>query len=66
MQKNRRNGQDDSNIAENSEPFTIARAALNRQIISSENYNWLKQGPAYQPRAWASAEISPGGVTSTF
>jgi len=32
MQENHRNGQDDSDV---SEPFTITRAALNRQIISS-------------------------------
>jgi len=46
MQKNHRNRQDDSDIAENSEPFTIMQAALNRHIISSADYNWLKQGPA--------------------
>jgi len=41
--------QDDSDIVETSEPFTITRAALNRHIISSAGYNWLKQGPANQP-----------------
>jgi len=49
MQGNRRNGQDDCDIAETSEPFTITRAALNRHIISSADYNWLKKGPANQP-----------------
>jgi len=39
MQVNYRNGQDDSNIAETSEPFPITRAALNRHIISSADYN---------------------------
>jgi len=46
MQKNHRNGQDDSDIVETIELFTITRAALNRHIISSEDYNWLMQGPA--------------------
>jgi len=48
MQENLKDGQDDSDIVETSEPFTITRAALNRQIISSEDYNWLKQRPAKQ------------------
>jgi len=39
MQENHRNGQDDSEIAETSEPFTITRAAMNRHIISSAVYN---------------------------
>jgi len=43
MQENHRNGQDDSDIVE-SEPFTLMRAALNRHISSSADYNWLKQG----------------------
>jgi len=39
MQENYRNGQDDSDIAVTCEPFTITRAALNRHIISSADYN---------------------------
>jgi len=38
MQDNHTNGQDDSDIVETSEPFTIRRAALNRHIISSAEY----------------------------
>jgi len=41
MQKKHTNGQDDNDIAENSKPFTITRAALNRHIISSADYSWL-------------------------
>jgi len=48
MQENHRNGQDDSDIKETSELFTVTRAALNRHIISSANCSWLKQGPANQ------------------
>jgi len=32
-------------VVDTSEPLTITRAALNRHIISSADYNWLKQGP---------------------
>jgi len=35
MQENRRNGQEDSDIVQTSEPSTITRVALNRHIISS-------------------------------
>jgi len=35
MQEHHRNGQGDKEIAETSDPLTITRAALNRQIISS-------------------------------
>jgi len=35
MQENHRKGQDDSDIAETSEPFTITRAALKKHIIIS-------------------------------
>jgi len=55
---NQRNGQDDGNIVETSEPFTITRAALNRHIISSADYNWLKPGPANQPGGHLSANLS--------
>jgi len=42
MQENHRNGQDDSDIAEASKPFTVTRAALNRHINSSVDHNWFK------------------------
>ena len=58
IQENHRNGQDDSDIAEISEPFTIARAAINRHIMSSAVYNWLKQGSANQPGGHLSASLS--------
>jgi len=34
IQENHRNGQDDREIAETSEPFTITRTALNSQVVS--------------------------------
>jgi len=58
MQKNHRNGQDDCGIVEISEPFTIMQAALNRQIISSGGYNWLKHEPANQPESYLSLSQS--------
>jgi len=58
MQENHRNGQDDSDIVETSEPFTIKQAALSRHIISSASYNWLKQGPANQPGDQISTSLS--------
>jgi len=59
MQENHRNGQDDSEYAETMEPFKITRAALNRHIISSADYNWLKQGTANQPQpGYLSASLS--------
>jgi len=36
MQENHRNGQDDSDIAGTSEPFTITRAAMNRHYFVSD------------------------------
>jgi len=64
MQEIHRNGQDDSDIAETSEPFTIARAAINRHIISSEHYN---QWPANQPGGHHLASFSgPQGSEKTF
>jgi len=41
MQENHRNGQDDSDVGE---PFTITRAALNRQIISSGSLTGSNEG----------------------
>jgi len=60
MQENHRNRQDDSDIIETSEPFTIMRAPLklNRQIISSVDYDCLLQGPANQPVSHLSASLS--------
>jgi len=58
MQEDRRNVRDDSEIIQTSEPFTIMRTALDRQIISSANYNWLKLGPANQPGGHLSASLS--------
>jgi len=58
MQKNHKNGQDDSDIVEISAPFTIARAVLNRHIITSEDYIWLKQGTANQPGCHLSSCLS--------
>ena len=55
MQGSHRNGQDNSDTAETSEPFTITRTALNRHIISSADYDWLKQRPANQPGGHRSA-----------
>jgi len=46
MQENHRNGQDDSDIAVTSKPFTTTQAAVNTHIVSSTGYTWLKQGPA--------------------
>jgi len=67
MQENHRNGQDDDDIVETSEPFTITRAALNRQIISSRDYNWLKQGPANQPGSHLSDSLGgPEGSENFF
>jgi len=67
MQKNNRNGQDDSDIAETSQPFAITRAALNRHIISSADYNWLKQEPANQPGGHLSVSLSgPDGSDKFF
>jgi len=39
MLENHRNGQDNSNIVVISEPLTITLTALNRHIISSEDYD---------------------------
>ena len=58
MQEDHKNGQDDSDIDVTSEPFAIMRAALNRHIISSADYNRLKQGPANQPGGHLSAILS--------
>ena len=58
MQENHGNGQDDSDIAETSEPFTVTRAAWNRQIISSADYIWPKQVPANKPGGHFSANLS--------
>jgi len=51
MQENHRKEQDDS--------VGSTRAALNGHIVSSADYNWLKQGPANQPGGHLSA--SPSG-----
>jgi len=67
MQENHRYGQDDSDIVETSELFTITQAALNRHIISSADYNWLKQWPANQPGDHLSASLSgPEGCENFF
>ena len=67
MQENQRNGQDDSDIVETSEPFTVTPAALNSYIISSADYHWLKQGPVNQPTGHLSASLSgPEGVARNF
>jgi len=58
MQENQRNGQDDSDIVETSEPFTVTPAALNRGIISSAGYHWRKQGPVNQSKGHLSASRS--------
>jgi len=56
MQENHWNGQDDSDITETSELFTIMPASLNRHILSAY-YNWLRQGPANQPGSHLSASL---------
>jgi len=67
MREKHRNGQDDSNIAETSDPFTTTRATLNRQSISSVDYNRLKQGPANQLGGHVSASLScPEGSANFF
>jgi len=66
MQEKHRNALDDSDIAETSEPFTNTRAALNRHIISSVDYNWLKQGPANQSESHRSASFSGPEGNHTF
>jgi len=66
MQENHRNGQDGSDIAETSEPFTITRAAMNRRIISSAVYNWLKQGKANHPGSNLSASLSGPECSEKF
>jgi len=67
MQENQRNGQDDSDIVEISEPFAVTPAALNRRIISSADYHWLKQGPVNQSRGHLSASRSgPEGIVRNF
>jgi len=58
MQENHRNGQDDSDITETSEPFTATWAALNRHIILSADNDWLKHGTANQPGSNLSASRS--------
>jgi len=58
MQENNRNGLDSSDIVKTSEPFTISRAALNIHIISSVDYNWLKQRPTNQTGGHLSASLS--------
>ena len=58
MQENHKNGQDGSDIVGTSELFTITRAALKRHIISSEDYNWLKQRPANQQGGHLSTILS--------
>jgi len=66
MHENHRNGQDDSDIVENSEPFTITRAALNRHIISSADYNWLKLRPTNQPGGHISASLTGAEGSENF
>jgi len=67
MQENHRIGQDDSDIVETSEPFTITLSALNRHIIPSADHNWLKQGPVNQPGGHLSASLSgPKGSEKIF
>jgi len=67
MQENQINGQDDSDIVEISEPFTVTPAALNRRIISSADYHWLKQGPVNQSRGHLSASRGgPEGIVKNF
>jgi len=65
--QNHRNGQDDSDIAVTSEPFTTTQAAVNTHIASSTDYTWLKQGPANQPGGHLSASlIGPEGSEKLF
>jgi len=67
MQENHRNGQDDSDIVETSEPFTITRGGMNRHIISSAEYKWPKQGTANYPEGHLSAGLSgPEGSEKVF
>jgi len=66
MQEHNKNEQDDSDIAETCEPFTITRAALNRHIISAADYNWLKQGPANQLEGHLSASRSGSERSEKF
>jgi len=64
MQDNHRNGQDDRDIAETSEPFTITRFAMNRHIISSAVYS---KEPANQPGCHLAASLSgPEGSEKFF
>jgi len=48
----------DSDNEEPSRPFTITRSALNRHIISSVVYNWLKHGPTSQHLGHLSASLT--------
>jgi len=43
---------------ETSKPFTVTRAASHRHIISSADYQWLKQGPAVQPGGHLSTSLT--------
>ena len=64
MQEYHRNGQDDSDIAGTSEPFTITRFAMNRRIISSAVYS---KGPANQTGDHLAASLSgPEGSEKFF
>jgi len=50
MQKNHENGQDDSDIAETGEPYTVKGAALNRYICCQQTITCSSKGQANQPR----------------
>jgi len=47
-----------TSVVETNAPFTIMPAALNRHIVSSAGYNWLKQGPVNQPGGHRSVSLS--------
>jgi len=56
MQEDHRNGQDDNDTVETSEPFTITRAALYKHIMSSADHNY--QLLSNQPEGHLSASLS--------